>query len=81
MIRGLKKIVRERENTCDPGEGSGRGISRLHAEHGAWCRAQSHDPEMMTWDHDPPIMIWAEIKSWSLNWLIHPGAPVSDKRF
>ena len=24
------------------------------------------------------IMTWAEIKSWTLNWLSHPGAPKCD---
>jgi len=31
------------------GEGEGERISsRLHAEHGTQCGAQSHDPEIMT---------------------------------
>ena len=35
--------------------------SRFHSELG------SHDPEIMT---------WAKTKSWTLNWLSQPGAPV-----
>ena len=41
-----------------------RILSRLHSWNGVWCRAQSHNPEIMT---------WAEIKSRTLNWLSHPG--------
>jgi len=41
-------------------------LSRLHAQHGAQPRA---------WIHDPEIKSWAEIKSWFLNQLSHPGAP------
>ena len=45
-------------------EGEGKRIlSRLHTQ----CRAQSHNPEIMT---------WAEIKSLPLNWLNHPGASI-----
>ena len=29
------------------------------------------------WTHDHEIMTWAKIKSQMLNWLSHPGAPVS----
>ena len=43
-----------------------RILSRLHAQHRAWCRA---------WSHDPDVMTWAEIKSWTLNQLSHPSAP------
>jgi len=42
-----------------------RGTSRLHAECGAHCRAQSHDLEIMT----------LTTKSQTLNSLSHPGAP------
>ena len=41
-------------------------LSRPHAQCGVHCRAQSHNHEIMT---------WAEIKSWRLNWLSHPGTP------
>ena len=41
-----------------------RILSRLHAHHGARCRAQSHNPEIMT---------WAKVKSWTLNQLSHSG--------
>ena len=40
--------------------------SRLHTQHGAQCRAQSHNPGIMT---------WADIKSRTVNH--HPGAPNS----
>ena len=43
-----------------------KSSSRLPTECGAWCGALSQDPEIMT---------WAEIKSWPLNHLSHPGAP------
>ena len=33
-----------------------------------------HDPGV--WSHYPEVMTWAEIKSWLLNLLSHPGAPV-----
>ena len=51
--------------TGDKGERISR---RLCAEHGAQCG---------TWPHDPEIRTWAEIKSWTLNQLSHPGAPHS----
>ena len=41
--------------------------SRLHTQHRAWCRAQSHDPGIMT---------WVKIKSWMLNRQGHPSTPV-----
>ena len=41
---------------------------RLHAQPGAWCGAESHDPGIMT---------WAKIKSPKLNRLSHPGTPQS----
>ena len=42
-------------------EAEGERISsRLHAEYGTQCGAQSNDPEVMT---------WAETKSVMLNWL------------
>lgn len=42
-------------------------ISGRHpTEYGACVRAQSHNPE---------IMSWVEIKSQLFNWLSHPGAP------
>ena len=42
-------------------------LSRLHTQCGAQCG---------TWTHDTEIKTWAEIESWMLNWLSHPGAPV-----
>ena len=41
-----------------------RILSRLHSQHGAQWRAWSHNLEIMT---------WAEIKSWTLDWLSHPA--------
>ena len=38
--------------------------SRLCAKHRAWHRAQSYNPEVIT---------WTKIKSWTLNQLSHPG--------
>ena len=29
-----------------------------------------------TLSHDREIMTWAEVKSWMLNWLGHPGTPI-----
>ena len=40
--------------------------SRLHTQH----RVQRG-----AWPHDLRITTWAEIKSQTLNWLSHPGAP------
>lgn len=54
---------RKRENIDREKE---RISSGLPAEHRAWCRAGSHDLEIMT---------RAAIKSWTLNWVSHPGAP------
>jgi len=31
--------------------------------------------ELRAWTHNPEIETWAEIKSWRLNWLSHPGTP------
>ena len=41
-------------------------LSRLCTGWGTQCE---------TWTHDPEIKTWAEIKSWMLNWLSHPGPP------
>ena len=41
-------------------------LSRLHAQHGTQCRAQTHNSEIKT---------SAEIKSWMLKQLSHPCAP------
>ena len=41
-------------------------LSKLHAQHGTQCWA---------WIHDAEIKTWAEIKSWILNQLSHPGTP------
>ena len=46
--------------------GRERISSRLLTECGAHCGAWSQDPEIMT---------WGEIKSQTLKWLSHPGAP------
>ena len=57
---------RERARTSR-GEGEKeRILSRFHSQHGVQCRAQSHDPGIMT---------WAEIMNQRLNQLSHPGAP------
>ena len=67
-----KEKERERERERDwVGEGLRererlRIPSRLYALRGAWLRAVSHDPEVMT---------WAKIKSWTLSQLSHPGNP------
>ena len=44
-------------------EGESQAYPPLSAEHNS--RAQSQDPEIMT---------WAKAKSWPLNWLSHSGA-------
>lgn len=55
------------------GGGRGRGserdriLSRLLAQHGAQCRAQPHNPKIMT---------FAESRSCTLNQMSHPGAPI-----
>ena len=41
-------------------------LSRLCTGWGTQCE---------TWTHNPEIKTWAEIKSWTLNWLSHPGPP------
>ena len=46
----------------EKGRGGGRGRSRLPTGRGAWSGAHE-------------IMTWAQIKSWMLNRLSHPGAP------
>ena len=45
----------------------GENPNRLPAEHGAQSKAP---PQMRPWDHD-----LSQIKSRTLNWLSHPGAP------
>ena len=47
-------------------EGVRETLKQAHAQHGAWLGARSHNPGITT---------WAEIKSWTLNWRSHPGAP------
>ena len=62
-------IYLRKHASMNGGKGRGRRrerIFRLPAECGAWHRARSHDPEIMT---------WAEIKSWMLNQFSHPGTP------
>ena len=44
-----------------------RILSKVHVQCRAWRRAGSHDSGIIT---------WSEIKSWTLNWLNHPGTPV-----
>ena len=56
-----------------------RMLSRLHTQHRAWHRAPCKAPRGAP-SQDPGIMIWADIKSRTLNWLSHPGAP-TNKRF
>ena len=48
------------------GRSRGRETSKLCAEHGAQCRA---------WSHNPSITTGAEIKNQILNWLSHSGTP------
>ena len=50
------------------GEDQGEREKQTPTKQGAWGRAWSHDPEIMT---------WADIKSQMLNWLSHPDAPQS----
>ena len=52
--QGEEQQERERQNP-----------KQIRAERGAQCKAQSNDPDIMT---------WAEIKSRMVNWLSHPGA-------
>ena len=56
----LKDLIclRERESMSS-GQGRGRGRSRLLAEQGAWCRAWSQDPEIMTWAEGRCLPDWA----------------------
>jgi len=59
----------ERESVCAEGGAEGEGetvLSRLPTKHRARRGAGSHDPEIVT---------RAETKSWTRNWLSHPGAP------
>lgn len=48
------------------GRSRGRGMNRLHTEHGTGHGAQSHNGEIAT---------WAEIKGLMFYQLSHPGAP------
>jgi len=58
----------ERERTCASRVGKQERIfSRLHAQHGAQSRFQSHDLEIIT---------WTKTKSQMLNQLRHPSAPI-----
>ena len=41
------------------GRSRGRGRIRLPTEQGAWCGAQSQDPEIMTWAKGRPSTNWA----------------------
>ena len=36
----------------------------------------SVEPSMGAQTHNPDIKTWVEIRSWTLNWLSHSGAPV-----
>ena len=38
-------------------------------------RGKGGGRETLSVSQDPDIMTWAEIKSWTLNRLSHPGAP------
>jgi len=69
LFKDLFIWEKERETAQAGGaEGKGERISsRLHTQHGARRRTQSHDPEIMT---------QTETKSQSLNQLQHPGAPI-----
>ena len=40
-------------------------LSRLHIQ---------HEAQRVAWTQDSEIKTWAEVKSWTLNWLSHPGA-------
>ena len=64
FLRFIYLLERKR---IQPGGAEGEGervSSRLPAECRAWCRARSHDPEIMT---------WAETKSQAFNQLQHPS--------
>lgn len=68
----LKEGERKRECGCTHAWGreaereGERNFRRLCTNCRAQRGAQSHDPKIRT---------WAETKSWTLNWLRHPGAP------
>ena len=67
-------FFRDREHKWERGiEREGKKLKQAPSSvqtptHGVdWHGAQSHDPGIMT---------WAEIKSWTLSQLSHPGAPI-----
>ena len=70
LFKSVRERERERESESEHTRKKGRGreriLSRLHAQCRAWCRAQSHEPGIVT---------WAEIKSQTLNWLSHQVPP------
>ena len=61
---------RERERTWAGEEQRERGRSQAGSPLSVqnWCRAGTREPNR-------EIMTWAEIESWTLNWLSQPGAP------
>ena len=54
-----------REGETRGGAEEERILSRLHAQHRAWPR---------TWSHNPEIFTWAETRNRTLKWLSHPSA-------
>ena len=52
------------------GEGEGQRGRKRERESQCWAWS----PMCRAWSHDPEIMTWAEIKSWSLNWMSQIGA-------
>ena len=62
----------QRESQYMSGRGAERGGER---ESQAGPGAGSTEPNNGLKSTNCEIMTWAEIKSWVLNWLIHPGTP------
>lgn len=65
---------REREKECERERGRERRRQNLKQAPGSYLSAQSLTQGFELKNHE--IMTWAQVKSWILNRLSHPGAPV-----
>ena len=57
------------------GGGEAEGEDERESQAGSVLCAE---PRHRAWSPDPEIMTWAEIKTWTLNQLSPPGAPITD---
>ena len=65
-------FFRERERKIVRAGGGGKGEGERISQA---CSNIQHRAQCKAWSQDPEIMIWAEIKSWMLNQVSHPGTP------